>query len=231
MRKTFGISIAASLALMLAGCGDDSSCEGSCGSEPDAAMDDETESDETETDKDTETSDDSEAGTPTETDTETDEPVEAGTSTETDPTDTSLPDAGPSEDDDAGSDEEEEEAGTAPTDGGPTTDEPTEAGPVEDPDAATDGGGSSAPTACEQACATAAEKGCDDNSTCEMSICGIRDVNPNCLPEADAYLECMAASDPQDAFVCGEDGTPQYVSSECNDPVFNAWVACLDANP
>lgn len=236
MRKAFGISVAASLALLLAGCADDSSCESNCVGEADAAVekddeDPDTDKDsDTDEDSDTETNDDSEAGTPTETDTDsdTDEPTEAGTSTETQPTDTSdasSPDVEP----EAGTPDPLEEAGTAPGDAAVTPGEPTEAGSGDDPDPATDGGGGGAETACDRACATASEKGCAVNETCETDLCNIRDVNPNCTAEVDAYFDCIGRSNPNDDFVCNEEDEPQFVGTDCEDPYFNTWFDCIMA--
>lgn len=228
MRKTFGISIAAILALLIAGCGDDSSSDSS-GNEPDAATGDETESEDTETADDTETdpettSDDSEAGTPTETDTETDsgvsEPVDADTPTETDDSDASSPDDGPVE---AGP-PPEEDASTEPTDGGSPTEEPSEAGPVEEPDASGGDDGGSDLSACEQACATAHEKGCPADTPCE--ICDFRSAAPNCDAAADPYLLCLAELDPETAYVCDENDKPQLVDDSCAE-IFNEWIACV----
>src|SRR5690349_11391684 len=81
---------------------------------------------------------------------------------------------------------------------------------------------------CENACAAAAGEGCGDSENCEADMCSILDVAPACAAEANAYLGCMATVDPEASFECME-GRTYFISDACNEPFFEAWVAC--SNP
>lgn len=130
---------------------------------------------------------------------------------------------------DAGDDEPTDvDAGSA--DSGVTSEPSTDGGAVTEGDGGVvtegDGGGGGEATPCESACAAAALAGCEDNSTCEADICSIRDVSASCVEEADAYLACIGELSEGDDFTC-TDNKPAYTSTECDDPYFYAWVACL----
>ena len=86
---------------------------------------------------------------------------------------------------------------------------------------------SSVPTTpCGRACNTAADAGCADNSTCDVDLCSIREADPDCADEADAYFECVAMSDATSDFFCDESDKPVYVGAGC-DGLLEAFTNCL----
>jgi hypothetical protein len=227
MRKTLGICLAASCALWLGGCGDDdSACVESC-EEGDASS---TGTDSEDTVSDTDRSSTSTGRTTSAATTA------SGTGDEAD-SGAALPDSGnTSVEADSGVDAD----GSVNGDGGVDTDADVPEGDgglspdagdaeVTESDAAPpDAGDEPSLTACEQACVTAAEVGCADNSDCETSICGLSIGSPaECEDEVDAYLECVAAADPEDEedFECSDD-QPSYIGAGCY-PLLQAWSACF----
>lgn len=56
-------------------------------------------------------------------------------------------------------------------------------------------------------------------------MCSIRDAEPSCVAEADAYLECIATTATASDFVCDND-KPTYVATNC-DAQLGAWASCL----
>ncbi len=104
----------------------------------------------------------------------------------------------------------------------------TEEDAAAEEDAATEEDAGVEATPCEQACSAAAEAGCLDNSTCAADICSFRDVSLECIAEADAYLECIGASDVANDFACIDD-KPEYLGSGC-DLLFESWAICYDAS-
>lgn len=83
-----------------------------------------------------------------------------------------------------------------------------------------------AETPCGRACNTAASAGCLDNSTCDVDICSIREADPDCADEADAYFECVAMADATSDFTCDENDKPVYVGEGCVE-LLEAFVNCL----
>ncbi len=233
MRKTLGICVAASLALLLGGCGDDdSACIGSC-EEGDASG---TGSDDTDTTTDTDESDESdESESTTDTSSSTDEESDSSDTESTTP-ETDAGSTSESPEDGGGADEDsgtvvETDAAVPEGDGGVTadagdaaTEEETDSGTdTEDEDA-----GPVRSEACAAACATGAEAdGCEDTAACDSSVCGIEQGNPaHCVDEANAYLECISAADPSTDFVC-DDGAPTYIASGCDTELFT-WIDCTN---
>lgn len=208
MRKTFGICVAASLALWLGGCGDDEgACVGTC-EEVDAGTSGSTSSGTT-----------SGGGTTSSGTTSSSSVTDAGSTSVDSDAATIETDAAVTDTPDGSSDESTSEP--APTDGGVE-------GDAGDAGADGDAGDELLLSAeCAAACATALEVGCSDQASCQFSVCGIElDSPPGCEAEVAAYLECVADADPETEFEC-EDDAPMYNGNGCDDALL-AWIDCTN---
>ncbi|HEX2730842.1 MAG TPA: hypothetical protein VHM70_04525, partial [Polyangiaceae bacterium] len=171
---------------------------------------------------------------PTETETDSGGPTAPTTSSPDAGSETGGVDAGTTvEAGDSGS-TEATDAGTTPsgdaaTESDAATSTPTESDGATSISEGTDAGADAGEDACVAACATAAKKNCGDTSTCEADLCGIRQPAPDCIAEADAYLRCVAESDPDADFTCS-DNKASFTGQGCLDPYQNDWAACFAAH-